>query len=257
MMKKINLIIIFCLISLPSFAFEDKWNNSSISILKGDNFSVGPDKSRTEFTYENAVGTAFGDSFFWMDVTSPVSKADGERTTAMYGEWSPRISLSRFIEGFRDDGWIKDIKQANTFEFGNNNFGQSRANLFGVGLDFNIPGFAFFQWNFYFRDNLDVPGVTTQSTIAYLMPLNINDNWKFKWNAYIDIVHGDEGNSVNSNYVDSHYHTAQQFMWDTGALIKSLPGLNMGLEYQLWENKYGIVDGESEYNLKYMIQLVL
>jgi nucleoside-specific outer membrane channel protein Tsx len=243
-------LVVSCvfLLGAASSSYGATWSNSSIFLLRGENFEVGDDKARTEMTFENATGYKHGDSFFFLDVTAPGQAKDSARTTEMYGEWSPRFSLGKTFGFIKDGGFIKDVLFTNTFEFGNNSSDQSRTNLHGVALDFNIRNFAFFSWNFYVRDNLDKEGTTTQSTFAYKLPISIGESIKLDYSAYIDIVHGDEGDT------EAHSHTGQQFKIDLGHLYKVPDTLFAGFEYQVWNKKFGIKDGKEEYNLKYFVQ---
>lgn len=252
-MNTLKIFVIAVSLTWGPISFSADWNTSSVMLLKGDNFMVGPDKSRTEMTYENAAGYKYGDTFFFVDITSPAQSKDDERTSEMYGEWSPRFSLGKPLGWVTGDGILKDILFSNTFEFGNNNLGQSRTNLHGVAFDFNLAPFAFFQWNIYIRDNLDVPGTTTQSTFSYLLPFDFTDRWKFIYAAYIDIVHGDEGEK-DGVFVEAHSHSGQQFKLDLGNFYGAQGMIYTGIEYQVWKAKFGIKDGEEEYNVKYFLQ---
>ena len=253
---KIKLILL-CLLLLSQNSFSSDRSSTSVTVLKGDNFSVGPDKSRTELTFENAVGYKYGDSFFWFDITNPSEGSGPDRTSSMYGEWSPRFSVGKTFGLIEEDSIVKDVLFSNTMEFGNSLGGITRANLHGVGIDFNIPHFAFFQWNIYIRDTLNVPGTTTQSTFVFKMPMTLSEKWRFIWSGYMDIVHGDEGKKPSEVYIEAYTSTAHQFKVDLGNLYGHKDVIFLGLEYQAWKNKYGIVDGEEEYNLKYFLQWFL
>lgn len=255
LMNKIFLIFIFLFASNLQAAV---FSQSTVSILRGDHFKVGNDRSRTEFTYENLNITEFGDSFFWMDVNSPsAANDDSVRTTGTYGEWSPRISLGKNSGLLSGNGAIQDIFLASTFEFGGNGL---YSNLVGIGFNFNISKFQVFQWNFYIRDNLNASGTTTQSTFFYSMPILLIPNHPIVWKAYIDMVHGDEGSSSGGDLVKSHSHTGQQLLMDLNLFNKSKGSLLAGLEYQVWTRKFGIpenvISDTKEFNLKYMMQYI-
>lgn len=255
-MKKIKTLLIFSFL-ISQITWASDWSSNSVTLLKGDDFSVGSDRSRVELTFESASKFMHGDSFFWVDITNPSKKSNEDSTSGLYGEWSPRLSLVKLLQIDLSEGIIKDIMFSNTFEFGNSAAGQTRANLHGFGLDFDFPHFLFFQWNLYIRDNLDVPGTTTQSTIAYKLPFSLGESWLFDWSGFVDIVHGDEGEKVSESYVDGYVSSGQQLKLDIGSFYGEKGVLFTGLEYQYWKNKYGIVDGEPEYNLKYFVQWYL
>lgn len=222
------------------------FSQNSVTILAGNDFEVGGDRRRIELTYESLNIFSFGDSFFWMDVTSPFKKEDSGRNTNLYGEWAPRLSFSKLFN-FSQEGLIKDFTFSNAFEFGNNTFGQTRSRLHGLGVDLNITGFRLLSFNFYLRDNLDRTGTTFQTSIIYLYPFKAFKQ-DFLFNAYIDIVHGEEGGQSDKR--EAHWHMAQQLHFYI------LPKLSIGFEYQYWSQKFGFVDAPAESNLKLMGQWI-
>ena len=125
--------------------------------------------------------------------------------------------------------------------------------LLGFAIDLNVKNFDFFQVNFYHRNNPELEGSTFQTTIAYRRTFNPTHKISFFWAAYIDIVHGDEGNP-NGLFAKAHWHTAQQLLLDLGALTGlTRKTLYLGLEYQYWSTKFGVEGIGAEHNLKYMI----
>lgn len=243
--KLAHFILILCFVS-NFIIFAADFSQSSVTILSGSNFELGNDRRRTELTYESLNIFSYGDSFFWLDVTSPFKKIDSDRNTNLYGEWSPRISFAKLFS-LKRDGIIKDFTFSNTFEFGNNNIAQTRAHLHGLGLDFNIPGFRLFSLNFYVRDNLDQEGTTFQSTMVYIYPFKIS-SLNFLINAYVDVIYENEGKGSTKR--EAHWHTAQQLHYYI------LKNLSVGFEYQYWSQKFGIVGAPSESNLKILAQWI-
>lgn len=233
------------------------WSETSISYLRGSNSAqvFGSDNNRSELTIENASSFAYGDNFFWLDVTDPQS-SKGSNDTELYGELSPRFSIGKIFNKHDSNRFVQDVLIASTLEFGNSGK-PNRSKLIGLGFDLKIPYFTFFQYNFYIRDNLDKDNSTFQSTLAYQMPINISSKILLTWSAYIDIVHGDEGKSSNSSLVTSHWHTGQQLNFDIGNLWGKSNFLLGGFEFQHWSRKYGIKNGVVENNLKWMFKWVL
>lgn len=240
-----------------STIFAANWSETSLSYLRGSNFAelFGSDNNRSELTFEHASGYNYGDNFFWLDVTDPQSSKNSD-DTELYGEWSPRVSLGKIFNKYDDKRFLQDILFAATLEFGNSG-SPTRSRLYGLGFDFKIPYFAFFQYNFYVRDNLDKTGTTLQSTIAYKMPINITPKLALVWSAYIDIVHGDEGKESDSSLSEAHWHTAQQLNLDLGNFWGKKDMIFTGFEFQHWSRKYGIKDAPVENNLKWMVKWIL
>ena len=235
------------LLWFTSLACRAGFSQSSITILSGKDFEQGSDRERVELTYESLNIYKYGDSFFWIDVTSPFNKKSSNRETNMYGEWAPRLSVAKILD-WKLEGFVSDVLLSTGFEFGNSSFGQTRTSLYGIGVDLKIPGFKFFSYNLYVRDNIDKQGTSLQSTFVYNLPFQIADQ-SFALNAYIDIVHSDEGEG--SNLTEAHINTAQQLHYYVIADMFSI-----GLEYQYWNRKFGIQGGFVENNLKVFAQWV-
>jgi len=109
-----------------------QWHSENVQLLHGSNYELG-DVDRTIVTLEHANSWAYGDTFAFVDLTFVDDNS-------LYGELSPRLSLSR-ISG-QDLSWgpIKDVLIAGTYEFGDEGY---EAYLIGGAVDLNVPGFTF------------------------------------------------------------------------------------------------------------------
>jgi len=253
MFKK--LIIGATLLSTTSFAAN--WSETSMSFARGSNFAeiFGSDNNRSELSFEHASGFNYGDNYFWLDVTDSQSGTTSNNTE-LYGEWSPRFSMGKAFSFYNKDRFVQDVLLSATLEFGRDSGVQTRSRLLGFGLDLKIPYFAFFQYNFYVRDNLDKTGRTFQSTFAYRLPINFSKKVKITYGAYIDFVHGEEGTDSDSTLAEAYWHTGQQLLLDLGAFWAKENVIHVGLEYQYWNRKYGIKSGPVESNLKWLVKWV-
>lgn len=255
-----NKLIIFNIYVLLSFqVLSTDWSETSVSYLRGNDISQfnASDISGDEITFQHASGWSHGDNFIWLDWFDYYKSDSSTNSTALYGEWAPRFSLFKIFGKSFGDGLIKDILQSNTLEFGRQQNGLSRGRLHGVAVDFNIAGFDFFQVNFYHRDNPELVGTTFQTTLAYRKTFNLTAKFNFFWAAYIDIVHGDEGDR-SGVFAKAHWHTAQQLLFDIGALAGfKKKTLYLGFEYQYWSTKFGVEGIGAEHNLKYMVSWFL
>ncbi len=248
---KLKILLSVLFISYSCIAAE--WSQTSMSILRGHTFELG-DNDVTEVTFENASAFKYGDLFMWFEVTDTQQGTDNTNSAAYYGEFSPRLSLGKIFKFQNSDRFIQDVLIANTFEFGRSSSGVSRARLYGIGFDLKIPYAAFFQANFYIKDNPDREGTTFQTTLAYMFPVSFGERLSFQYAAYVDIIHGSEGDG--SEYTAPFAHTGQQFLYDLGANWGEKNKFFIGIEYQWWDRKYGIPapSGPIENVIKYMFK---
>jgi nucleoside-specific outer membrane channel protein Tsx len=245
--------IVILLLLLTNQLSASQWSNTSVSMLNGDNYELG-DKHRTLLTYEHVSSWEYGDHFLFFDVSNPFSKAQANNTS-LYGEWAPRFSTGKVFDFYNKDRLIQDVLLASTLEHGNSGFA-TRAFLYGVGLDLNIPHFKFLRYNFYIRDNPDKVGTTYQTTIVWSMPFKI-ESLSFDFRGYFDYVHGTEGSNSRGNVAQAHINTAPQLLFDLGKIWNAQDRIHIGIEYQFWDKKFGQPNGEIERNLQWMIKWVL
>ena len=198
------------------------WNSTDVQLLHGASYELG-DSHRGIMTLEHADGWAYGDNFFFFDVTDPDSAGTG-----IYGEFSPRLSLGKLSGRDLGFGPVKDVLLAGQINNGTN----FRAYLYGAGLDLKLPGFAFFQLNVYARDDIGLPGKTWQITPVWLFPFALGGA-KLSIGGFMDYAGAEGGRRPNLLFVP-------QLLLDLGALW-DVPGrLQAGVEYSWWKNKFGL-----------------
>ncbi len=251
-----RIIFIAAVTFLTQLLMAAEWSQMSMSILRGNDFELG-ENDRTEVTFEHVAGLKYGDIFMWFELTDSLQSTDNTNTSEYYGEFSPRISLGKIFKFHNKDRFIKDVLFSNTFEFGRSSVGVSRARLHGIGFDLNFPYAAFFQTNFYIKDNPDKEGTTFQTTLAYMFPIKFGPKVSFQYAAYIDLIHGVEGDGAE--YTPPFAHTGQQLLYDIGVNWNVDGRYFIGVEYQWWDRKYGIPAplGPVENNFKYMFKWIL
>jgi len=206
-----------------------QWSTSNIQLLRGHSFEVG-EKRRTIVTLEHAHGHKFGDTYAWVDIIKPDGVDD-----SYYGEFSPRLSLSKMTGYDFSYGLIKDVLISTTFEKAK---GQGPQYLYGGAIDFNLPGFKFFKTNAYVHDSTELDGKTWQVTIAWNRPFKIG-NTNFLLEGFSDLQGSEGGRRPNQLIVP-------RLLMDIGEIVGLKSGeLMAGVEYQYWHNKFGI-DGVNE-----------
>ncbi|WP_166366631.1 outer membrane protein OmpK [Pseudomonas akapageensis] len=219
-----------------------QWQDNSLTYLYGKDYTVNPPNQQT-FTFEHADGWKYGDNFLFIDKTFYNGKDDSQNgSNSIYGEVSPRLSFGKIFDSKLEFGPIKDVLLAMTYEWGENDV---ESYLIGPGFDLAIPGFDYFQLNFYQRNTEgDRPGddVWQISPVwSYTIPVGSSD---IKIDGFMDWVVDNDENSRSTYHANLHF--VPQIKYDLGkALHMGEKQLYVGIEYDYWSDKYGIVDTSS------------
>jgi nucleoside-specific outer membrane channel protein Tsx len=247
-----------------------KFQDNSLTYLNGDNFNEmnfndEEQRSQSTYSFEHASGWVWGDVFMFVDYINAdntqytgnnVISMDVDKKSSMYYmEINPRVSGSWLTGQSLAFGPVKDVLAAFVYEKGNGGPGTENY-LYGVGVDWDVPGFAFFQTNLYsvkinnnvfFDYNAGTEnagsagnGKAEQLTIAAMYPFAIGTQ-DFVIDGYADW----RSPSKEAN-TQSSLGSSIQVKWDAG---KQLFGegrkLYVGTELNMWNNKYGVkpIDG--------------
>ncbi|HCE6607952.1 hypothetical protein A7R79_21020 [Pseudomonas aeruginosa] len=222
------------------------WHNESLTYLYGKNFKINPPIQQT-FTLEHASGWTWGDLFIFFDQINYNGKEDASNgKNTYYGEITPRLSFGKLTGADLSFGPVKDVLLAGTYEFGE---GDTEAYLLGPGFDLAIPGFDYFQLNFYYRkpDGNRVRAGAWQITPvwSYTIPVGNSD---ILIDGYMDwVINNKSASTSRRNQSDYHanLHFNPQVKYDLGkALGYEAKHLYVGLEYDYWSDKYGVKDSQ-------------
>lgn len=210
--------------STPS---ERLWQDNSLTYVTGGRFRVDPAAQQT-LTFEHASGWRHGDLFVFIDATH---FNDG-RGGSLYGEFSPRVSLSKLGKTtLPAHGLIRDVALSSTLEFGE---GEVETLLMGLGLDLAVPGMDFFKLDLLRR----IPLLGQDGEIWQLTPVwSASMGRHLVFDGFIDWgIHSDGRHRRN-------WHVNPQLKYDIGAALGwGKRKLMLGVEYSYWHNKYGIAD---------------
>ncbi len=222
-MTKISVVIKYWVVILLSMvactANAAKFHNPSISLLYGDNYVVEPAEQLT-VTFEYAAAWEYIDLFMFAE-----KKFYGGEGDSYYGEFSPRLKLYQF----QSEQLLKKLTLATTFERGKNGV---KANLIGLGLDFKVAGFNYLTSNFYHRDAPNRSGDSWQITTTWGFPTEMF-SLPLLIDGYFDWV-------ISSSETEPHFHFNPQIKIDMKKLTDSRAQWYIGLEYDYWQQKYGI-----------------
>ena len=189
-----------------------QWQNNSLTYLYGKDFQVNPRIQQT-VTFEHADGWKYGDNFFFIKI------------------FDQKLEF----------GPIKDVLLAMTYEFGEDD---TESYLIGPGFDLAIPGFDYFQLNFYNRHTEgDRPGDDVwQITPAWSYTIPVGDS-DVLIDGFMDWVVDNDVNDKGEYHANLHFNP--QVKYDLGkALNLGAKQLYVGVEYDYWKNKYGIEDSQ-------------
>lgn len=232
-MRWLYLLFFLCAVGIAKPAqAEDfiEWQTANIQLLKGWDYAVG-EEERMVATFEYANRWRYGDFFMFIDGT----RYDSGGTKA-YGEFSPRISLSKVTGKSLSYGLVKDVLISGTFEKGK---GDVEAHLIGGAVDLNLPGFRFFKTNLYLRSTPNLDEDTWQVTLSWNRPFKVGEV-NFLAEGFADFA-GNAGPRYSANQF-----VVPRLLVDIGDLLGGEQGkLWAGIEYSYWHNKFGI-EGKTE-----------
>lgn len=218
-----------------------QWQDNSLTYLYGKDFQVNPRIQQT-VTFEHADGWKYGDNFFFLDKIFYNGEDDfNAGPNTYYGEFSPRISMGKVLDQKIEFGPVKDVLLAMTYEFGE---GDNESYLIGPGFDLAIPGFDYFQLNFYQRhtDGSRAGDNVWQVTPVWAYSIPVGDS-TILIDGFMDWVVDNDSNSKGDYHANLHFNP--QVKYDLGkALNFGEKQLYVGVEYDYWSDKYGIEDSQ-------------
>lgn len=216
-----------------------QWSNSEVQYLHGSNYlePFNPDDvSQSIITVTHADGWTYGRNFFFMDTLF----SDGGQPSQinLYGEAYSTFSLSKIGGLDLSFGIFKDFGITGGVNLGENMDSRqsgTRAWLYGVTLDLNLPGFDYFNIDFLrmrVTEPVDI-GTSWQITPVWKLPFEIaGSKWSFE--GFADFI------GKKDNRAARQALAQPQLRLDIGDLWGNGNHLYLGIEYQYWHNKYGI-----------------
>lgn len=200
---------------------EMNWSTFSLSYLYGTDYEFTPNGKMQVLTVEHASAHSWGDNFFFVDRTMP-----SEGDASFYGELSPRFSIGKLSGKKLAFGAINDVLVSTTLEMGDGftNY------LYGIGLGLDVPGFQYFNLNFYHVSN-EVAADDDQLTVTWGAPFSIGSQ-DFLIDGFLDWSTASSTNKSEMNFTP-------QFKWNLGKNFDTSAPLYLGVEYAHWNNKYG------------------
>lgn len=227
------LMMLLILISTPSMTSAENFSSTNIQLLYGSNFhdrfygNNTSDGNMTTLTLEHFSTWAYGDNYFFADLTSGKFVDFGGVETGsrshIYVEWAPRISLSKLFNSDLQAGIFRDFYLAGQLNRDGLGF---RAELIGLGTDLILPGFNVASLNIYARkDNFNK--ATWQATWVWSIPIGSY----LSFEGFLDL-NGSDNSGIVTN-------TQPQLLFDIGNLVAESPGNAMlGIEWYFHQNRH-------------------
>lgn len=221
-------LVLALFLSLPAAAQqpEGHFDYFGAQLLYGGPFDDRPlgyaprDGRMLTLTLENFSEWAYGDSYFFFDLASGDFGDAPSDKYRIYGEWNPRLSLSKLLGKKVGVLFIEDVVLA-----GEVNRGPGfNALLAGPGVNLRVPGVALLQLHAYARKDNFNP-LTWQVTTIWFAPFDVGP-LRFTFGGFADIL-GLQGSGVD-------VLTQPQLLWDVGKLAGWRPDtVKVGVEWWL------------------------
>lgn len=229
------------LLAQPTLTHADliQWSSSEIQFLNGSNFNEpfnSEDVSKFTITVTHVHGWTYGRNFFFMDTLFSTSGEPSQIN--LYGEAYSTFSLSKILDTdlslsiFKDFGVTGGVNLGENMDSPQSGF---RAWLYGVTVDFNLPGFEYFNVDFLRQRVTETEDIGTswQITPVWKIPFQIfGTHWSFE--GFADFI------GKKEHYAARQALAQPQLRLDVGDFLGHDDHLFLGIEYQYWHNKYGI-----------------
>jgi nucleoside-specific outer membrane channel protein Tsx len=244
----IKVIALFGALHFPMVCMG--WAHTEIQLLHGDGFRDrgNPDGiEKNILTLLHASDLGLFKQFFFVDFFAQ----DGRRAAGVskdpdaagfYGEYYQNFSLSKLAGWKLDDAPVKGVNLTAGINYGRHDgvdYPVAKVWLYGMSFDINMPkGFLNVSLLTYDDQSYSDSGtansyVTYQITPAWSYPFEVLDS-KFEFAGYIDFI-GKKGPDKVS-YIGSQI----QLRYDAGHLFGMDGKVFVGLEYNFFNNKFGI-----------------
>lgn len=226
---KIGRVFSLCLYFFAArLGYAQSWRLDNAQFLHGYGFSDRQEQST--LTLEHAQGTGPASVFLFLD-----AYRRPQTGFSLYGEFYGYLSLSSLSGMPLRLGPLKDISVDAGLNAGGDFRGKPfKAWLHGFTLDFAVPGFEFLQLNFNAYKQENAPDYGVQITPVWSIPFEIGPA-RCKFRGYLDWT---GGNAMPTR----HWYllTQPQFLIDLGHFFGAGNRFYIGVEYHLWQHKYGI-----------------
>jgi len=237
-----KLFVGFGLLAFGSLASAALWTDTEIQALSGSGFHEpfnARSVAKNTITLQNASGFDWGSSYAFVDYIK--SDAADRNADEFYAEGYVYPSLSKLSGTDLKTALLNDVSLTFGVNAGEKSTGaQPRVLLAGLTFNLALPQFAFFDVgvNAYFDRGQfkgqpsTCQGDGMQITPAWRLPFHVG-RLSMSFEGFLDHTTA-YGGCV------AHTVSQPQIRVDIGDLFGSPKRLYAGIEYQYWQNKFGI-----------------
>ncbi|BAL26910.1 DUF5020 family protein [Azoarcus sp. KH32C] len=236
-------ILAFVIAGHLGSAVASEWSETDVQVLNGTRFrdpGIHDEVTKTTITLQHVSGYAYGRNYFFID--SYWGTKNAPRANDIYGEYYHYLSLGKTTGATFGGSVLKDVSLTAGVNAGATTGGAgTRILLYGVTLDFTVPGFSYLNVDLLaYDDRSQFNGVQThyrnsyQVTPVWRLPFSIGGTqWSFE--GFCDFIGARGQGTVNQTLCQP------QLRFDLGQLVSGRrDAIYVGTEYQYWRNKYGI-----------------
>lgn len=240
--KKTLLRVGISLFALNDVAVAAVWSDTEIQALSGSGFHEpfnARSVAKNTITLQNASGFDWGTSYAFVDYLK--SDAADHNADEFYGEAYAYPSLTKLTGVDLKASLLKDVSATLGVNYGEKSTGANpRMLLTGLTFNLDLPSFTFFDLgvNAYF-DRSQFKGQTAtcqgdgvQITPAWALPFQVG-RLSMSFEGFVDYTTA-YGGCV------AHTLSQPQIRVDIGDLFGSPKKFYAGIEYQYWQNKFGL-----------------
>jgi nucleoside-specific outer membrane channel protein Tsx len=261
-----GLVAAFAVGLLASSSYAAEWSDTEVQFVYGTRFrepfnpagAVDPsrpwdndtDVTKSILTLQHASGHKYGSNFFFVDFLNSVKNdpIGGGSFGEIYGEWYTSLSLNKTTGVKLDWGIVRDLSLTGGVNYGaKSNGANPRVLLLGPTVNFNLPGFVFFNVDVLaYRDTGRFAGTkstddtTWQISPAWLSKFNLGPtHWVFT--GHVDFI----GKRCPVAPASCDGRTTEilaqpELKLDVGRFWSKPDTIYAGLEYNYWRNKFGL-----------------
>jgi nucleoside-specific outer membrane channel protein Tsx len=231
-----------CAFTFSTVSWGANWTDTEAQALSGSGFHEPFNTrsvSKNTLTLQNASGFDWGNSYAFVDYLK--SDTADHNADEFYGEVYAYPSLSKLTGTDLKSSLLKDVSLTLGVNTGEKSTGANpRVLLAGLTFNIDVPQFSFFDIgvNAYLdRSQFKGQPATCQGdglqiTPAWQLPFHIG-RLSMRFEGFLDYTSG-YGGCV------AHTLAQPQLRVDIGDLFGMPKKLYAGIEYQYWQNKFGI-----------------